>query len=252
MATKDTPNTTDKMSNLFEASSEATSASTSPNESFTTNTDPSGSSTPLSSLTDLALTQFEPTGTEVNDGTLKLNKTLDHKLSNYLESETIDNAKEITKELPPAYKRRFAFDCAFGFTGSFDEPEAPPKTKGAFLDALIAEMDLVGKVQAGLQAYQHAINSRKHHTFQPDFLIGQNTATIITLDQLDQISAHLEEVKEEVDRMERDDADIKDELFDAFRHAQPWVARTRAILVHSHVFYKINFVLASDKNATKA
>ncbi|KAK5467865.1 hypothetical protein LTS15_000838 [Exophiala xenobiotica] len=28
----------------------------------------------------------------------------------------------------------------------------------------------------------------------------------------------------------------------------PWVARTRAILIHSHVFYKINFVLACEKN----
>lgn len=202
---------------------------------------------------------MEPTTTsDADSGTLKLNKDLDRRLSTYLESAriteaaTFDNAKDVRPELPAAYKRRFTFDCAFGFTGSFDEPEAPPKTKIAFLDALVAEMDLVEKVQAGLQSYQHAINSRKHHTFEPDFLIGQNTATIITLDQLDQIRAHLKEVKEEVDKIEQDDVDIKDELFEAFGHARPWVARSRAILVHSHVFYKINFVLASDKNATKA
>ncbi|KAK7898045.1 hypothetical protein LTR67_004677 [Exophiala xenobiotica] len=34
-------------------------------------------------------------------------------------------------------------------------------------------------------AYQHAVNSRKYHTFSADFLIGQNTATIITMNQWD-------------------------------------------------------------------
>ncbi|KIW17110.1 hypothetical protein PV08_04301 [Exophiala spinifera] len=233
-------------------------ASTSPSQtadtrsdgSFTSSASTSGTSTLYSSFTDVQLTKSESTTSDANnDGPLKLNEVLDHRLSMILESEPIanstsyDKSKQVANEFSAAYKSRFNFNCAFRFTGSVDEPEAPPKTKGAFLKALIAEMGLAANVQAGLQAYQHALNSRKHHVFEPDFLIDQNTATIITIDQLDQIVAHLKEAKEGVDKIELDDAGIPDELFEAFCHAQLWVARTRAILVQLHVFYKINFVL---------
>ncbi len=160
-------------------------------------------------------------------------------------------ATELTTDVPaPTSRDPFGFVCAFGFSGSFDTPAAVPTTKEAFVDAIGAEIAGIGMIQRGLQSYQVAINSRQHHTFSTQFLIDQNTATVITIDQLDQIVAHLETVREEVSMtVEHDEAEVKKDLVEAFEQAQPWVSRTRAILLHSHVFYKINFALASDKKA---
>jgi hypothetical protein len=137
--------------------------------------------------------------------------------------------------------------CAWGFTGRFKEPEAPPTNKAAFLTALKTEIRGIGTIQVAMQAYQHSINSRQHHTFSVDFLIHQNTAVIVTLDQLDQISAHLRDIEEEVLRIEEEDVKINEELYTAFQQTQTWVARARAIIRHSHVFYKINYVLSKPR-----
>ncbi|KAI1617539.1 hypothetical protein EDD36DRAFT_424391 [Exophiala viscosa] len=210
----------------------------------------SGFCTPLSSNADTA-------ESSVSEGTLDLRKDLDQKLEALVLAEETSppfqsHAIESATEAASAFKSPIAgFECAFGFTGLFQEPSAPPKAKAAFLVALKAEIEGIGKIQSGLQAYQLAINSRKYHTFSTRFLIGQNTATIITLDQLDQIVLHLKKVEEEVQKIEHEDTEVEQGLFEAFRHAQPWVARTRAILIHSHVFYKINFVLASEKKTTR-
>ncbi|KAK5467864.1 hypothetical protein LTS15_000837 [Exophiala xenobiotica] len=265
MATEKTPIATTVAPQPSHASPLATSASASalpkldlhPRESSIITIDPSGTTTPPSSLADaaLGLAPHRSDDSTASENTMTLRNKIDDELQAFvLAQETPQHLPQVKADDIPTEiaatpsNRRFTFECAFGFTGSFDEPAALPKTKGAFLAALKTEIDGIARIQHGLQAYQHAINSRKYHTFTTDFLIGQNTATIITMDQLDQIEAHLVEVQEEVQRIENDDTEVEHELFEAFRHAQPWVARTRAILIHSHVFYKINFVLACEKN----
>ncbi|EXJ56795.1 hypothetical protein A1O7_07139 [Cladophialophora yegresii CBS 114405] len=139
------------------------------------------------------------------------------------------------------------FECAFGFSGAVDKPADIPKTKAAFVAALTDEIIVIAGIQRGLKSYQTAINSGKYHTFRNEFLIDQNTATIITVDQLDQIAAHLKKLEKDVKDIFDHKAEVEEELMDAFRQVQPWVMRARAILRHCHVFYKINFVLASEK-----
>lgn len=183
----------------------------------------------------------------------KITKKLDEKLEKLVleeEPTPVDEpAEAISTEIPsPSTKAQlFQFQCAFGFKGDLDEPTTIPKTKIAFLNAIRAEISGIGFIQKGLHAYMCEINSRKYHVFSTQFLIHQNTATVITCDQLDQIHKHLQEVVKEVQEIEGDEAVVKDELIEAFRHAQPWVQRTRRILVESHVFYKINYVLGADK-----
>ncbi|OAP63722.1 hypothetical protein AYL99_02949 [Fonsecaea erecta] len=187
----------------------------------------------------------------ISESTAALHNELDRKLEALvLAEETVplhgQSAADLPTEVPaPTSRDPFGFVCAFGFTGSFDEPSAVPRTKGAFLDAIRGEIEGIGMTQRGLQSYQNAINSRKYHTFSTQFLIDQNTATVITLDQLDQITFHLKKVEEEAQEIENEEEEVKDELMEAFKHAQPWVMRVRAILRHCHVFYKLNFVLAT-------
>lgn len=45
--------------------------------------------------------------------------------------------------------------------------------------------------------------------------------------------------------------DVRIDLQEAFGHAKPWIARTRAVVVDSHVFYKINYALAADNKGRK-
>lgn len=214
-----------------------------------------------SSSTGAVLGTATPSDSEasfVSETTAELRKELDQKLEALVQEEEpeppkVQPASELPTVIPaPSSNDPFGFVCAFGFTGSFDQPEAVPKTKGVFLNAINAEIEGIGMIQRGLQSYQGAINSRRHHTFSTEFLINQNTATVITLDQLDQITAHLKEVEKEVQKIGEEEGEVGRELLDAFEHARPWVSRTRAILRHCHVFYKINFVLASDKKTTKA
>ncbi|KEF63742.1 uncharacterized protein A1O9_01720 [Exophiala aquamarina CBS 119918] len=141
----------------------------------------------------------------------------------------------------------FNFDCAFGYTGRFETPPAPPKTRGSLLTAMKAEITKIGVLQSGLQAYQREINSRKHHTFSIRFLVNQNTAIVVTLGQLDQIIQYVKQTQEEVEAIQDDEVVIQNKLRMEFQQAQSWVAKTRAILVHSHVFYKINFVLPGQE-----
>ncbi|OCT48944.1 hypothetical protein CLCR_05116 [Cladophialophora carrionii] len=139
------------------------------------------------------------------------------------------------------------FECAFGFSGAIDKPADIPKTKTAFIVALRDEIEVIGGIQRGLKSYQAAINSGKYHTFRTEFLIDQNTASVITVHQLEQIAAHLKKLEKDVEEIQDYKAEVKEELMDAFGQVQPWVMRARAILRHCHVFYKINFVLASEQ-----
>ncbi|KIX98951.1 uncharacterized protein Z520_05412 [Fonsecaea multimorphosa CBS 102226] len=201
--------------------------------------------------------ESETSSSVISEATAALHHELDRKLEALvLAEETVPPRGQSAADLPtdvpaPTSRDPFGFVCAFGFTGAFDEPSAIPKTKGAFLDAIRGEIEGIGMTQRGLQSYQNAINSRKYHTFSTQFLIDQNTATVITLDQLDQITTHLKKVEREVQEIEKEDGEVKDELMEAFRHTQPWVMRTRAILRHCHVFYKLNFVLATGKKTTQ-
>ncbi|OAL35252.1 hypothetical protein AYO20_05506 [Fonsecaea nubica] len=207
------------------------------------------SSTPAESETSVSL---------FSEGTTALQNELDRRLEALvLAEETVPPHGQTAADLPtnvpaPTSGDPFGFVCAFGFTGSFDEPSVVPKTKRAFLDAIRGEIEGIGMTQRGLQSYQTAINSRKYHTFSTKFLIDQNTATVITIDQLDQITTHLKRVEEEVQQIENEDEEVKDELMEAFNHARPWVMRTRALLRHCHVFYKLNFVLATGTEITMA
>ncbi|EXJ73982.1 uncharacterized protein A1O5_02276 [Cladophialophora psammophila CBS 110553] len=214
--------------------------------------------TPISSTSGQPATpaDSETSGSAISEVTAKLHPDLDRKLEALVFAEEIvpprgQSADDLPTEVPaPTSRDPFGFVCAFGFTGSFDEPPAVPRTKGAFLTAIRGEIEGIGMIQRGLQSYQNAINSRKYHTFSPRFLIDQNTATVITLDQLDQITTHLKKLEEEVQEMENEE-EVREELMEAFRQAQPWVMRTRAILRHCHVFYKINFVLATGTQNTQ-
>jgi hypothetical protein len=174
----------------------------------------------------------------------------------------------LTESLPSATIDPFSnFQCAFGFTGPLATPAAVPTTKADFLQAINKEILCVGELQRGLQSYQSVINSRKHYTFSVRFLIDQNTATIITIDQLDKLGEHLKKVEMEVEAITGDveddgkgvgegvadgeDVSVSEDFVKAYEHAQPWIMRARAILRHCHVFYKINFVLASGKKSTR-
>lgn len=225
----------------------------SPDPSFT-----SSSAQPSPFLTPTSSTLTTPSVNAENElAATALNQELDRKLEALVLAEetatsTIEPVIDLTAQttLPSSNDPFSGFECAFGFSGALDEPAVVPKTKAAFVTAIEGEIEGIGMIQRGLISYQNAINSRKHHTFSTAFLINQNTSTIITLDQLDQIAVHLKKVEEEAHAIEEDDDEIKDELMDSFKHAQPWIMRTRAILRHCHVFYKINFVLAADKGTT--
>lgn len=156
-------------------------------------------------------------------------------------AEGLQGEDEALKQNP------FKFDCAFGYTGRFEPPPTPPSTRVGFLTAMKTEITKIGVLQSGMQAYQREINSRKHHIFSTRFLVDQNTAIIVTLAQLDQIIQYIKRAQEEVEAIQDEDAVIENKLVMEFQQAQSWVARTRAILVHSHVFYKINFVLPGQK-----
>ena len=50
---------------------------------------------------------------------------------------------------------------------------------------------------------------------------------------------------------EENEENVRTDLRESFSHAKPWIARTRAIMVHSHVFYKTNYALAADARKEK-
>lgn len=141
----------------------------------------------------------------------------------------------------------FPLVCAFGFTGKFDLPPSASSTKQGFLAAMDKELVTIGELQSGMQAYQQAINSRQYTVFSTRFLVAENTATIVTIGQLDEITSYIKKIVEEVQINHDDDSTVEDEKLAVFHQAQSFVARARAILVHNHVFYKINFVLVAKK-----
>ena len=212
--------------------------------------------TPASSATPLPVTPAESASSgSVSETTAELRKELDQKLEAFILKEDCAlpqarPAADIPVEGPPSVTYLPEFECAFGFFGAVGTPEVIPETKDAFITAVRAEIEVIGEVQKGMQSYQTAINSRKHHTFSTEFLINQNTAIVISIDQLDQVAAHLKKVKKKVETIEDEDGTVKKEFLDAFKQAQPWVLRMRAILRHCHVFFKVNFVLASEKQST--
>lgn len=190
---------------------------------------------------------------DVDSETIPL-PSLNENWENPLDKETavssdgfMARAEGIQAEGKAPKRQPFNFVCAFGFTGKFDAPSTPPSTKDGFLSATTSEISKIGVLQSGMQAYQREINSRKHYTFSTRFLVDQNTAIIVTLSQLDQIIRYIKQIQEEVELVQHANSVMEKELLMVFHQAQSWVARARAILIHSHVFYKINFVLADEK-----
>lgn len=144
------------------------------------------------------------------------------------------------------------WQCAFGWQCELDAVEAVPKSRGAFKAALVKEINAVAYIDQGLASYIKAIHSGEHHIFTHDFLTHQDNAYEKASKQLETISENLNAVADEVSGGGSDDEEVHQHLHDAFMHAKPWIVRTRRILVESHVFYKINYVLASNKKTIEA
>lgn len=134
--------------------------------------------------------------------------------------------------------------CAWGFTGKLDQPSAIPDTKADFEDAIALEKRAIVNIKAGLGSYVREIHSGTHYTFGHDFLSGEDAAFHTTIEQLDVLISHLDNVLTEVNDVRTPPADtVNEELRLAFGHVQPWVVRARAALKANHVFYKINYAL---------
>lgn len=144
-------------------------------------------------------------------------------------------------------------ECGFGMEMEATTPSSIPSTKPEFLKAVKGELTTISFVKAGLSRYLAVLNSGEHQVFSQAFLESQNKATEITFKQLDQIKEHLYEIEAELGAgMESEAGEngheekVRVELLELFGHAKPWVARTRAVMVSSHVFYKVNYALAAD------
>lgn len=143
--------------------------------------------------------------------------------------------------------------CGFGMEMEAVTPSSIPSTKPEFLEAVKGEITTIAFVKAGLARYLAVLNSGEHQVFSQAFLESQNNATAITFQQLDQIKEHLDEIVAEL-AVEKEsevngnghEEEVRAELQELFGHAKPWVARTRAVMVSSHVFYKVNYALAAD------
>lgn len=169
-----------------------------------------------------------------------------------LEEEVKDEESEVVVKTETITDNPYKFwECGFGYQGELDPPATIPDTKKEFLAAVKNEVQTAGFIKQGLISYLKAISSGEHHAFSEDFLKNQNHSTNIALGQLFQIVTNLEKVITEIEAIGDDTSKVNTELKEAFAHAQPWVQRTQKILVSSHVFYKINYVLASDKNKDK-
>lgn len=133
-------------------------------------------------------------------------------------------------------------------------PSSIPSRPEDFLEAVRGELKIIASVRAGLVRYVEVISSGEHQVFTDGFLESQSKATSITMSQLDQIKGHLDEIVLEIEKKlenivndEESQEDVPVDLQEAFGYAKPWIARTRAIMINSHVFYKINYALAADK-----
>ncbi|KIV95635.1 hypothetical protein PV10_03264 [Exophiala mesophila] len=140
------------------------------------------------------------------------------------------------------------FQCAWGFKGRFEEPAPLPLCKEAFLLVIAEGIDSADLIRAGFQAYQQALNSNKTQGFSPRFLASENVSIAVTQHQLDKIKIYLEAIREEIGRSSCADTFVDDETVHDAMYCLSWIARCRAILVHSHVYYKVNYTLVGSEN----
>lgn len=160
--------------------------------------------------------------------------------------ELSDERREGSKGVEEQHKNPFPLTCAFGFTGKFEIPHVAPSTKQDFLVTVDGELATVIELSSGFKAYQDAINQHGNHAFSMRFLERENTAIRTTLYQLDGLASYLNKIRVEVE-IKGDDSTVENDILTAFPQIQMFVARARAILVHCHVFFKINFVLVAKK-----
>lgn len=187
-----------------------------------------------------------------NEATSKPCENLETELKHEINSIP-KNTVAIEMSTPNPYGK---WECAFAYSGKLDNPEeftkpnldTVPSTKARFIEAIQDEIAVIGNLQSGYVAYVKAINSGSHQAFSDDFLKGQTDACHKTIGQLFQIAKDLKHMMKEVEAIEDDSHNVKIEYREVFGYARPWVRRTRAVLVSCHVFYKINYVLGSDKS----
>lgn len=177
-------------------------------------------------------------------------------LDNEAPMEKKQSADEIPTEMPESLKHgSYSFVCSFGWVGDEEvDLDETPLTRESYIEKLEDAKDGIAFVERSVINYQNEINSRGHHKFRTDFLQHQNFACIQVLDQLSEIKAHVDEVIEEINSFLGDDeAELKERLTVAYKHALPWVKRTRRLVSEAHIFYKLNYVLGrKTAKATKS
>jgi type IV secretory pathway TrbF-like protein len=163
------------------------------------------------------------------------------------------SAEQIPTEVDESLKQgSFSFDCSFGWTGDeATDLEETAVSQEAYIEKLDDAKDGIAFVTQSVVNYQGEINSRKKHKFTTLFLGHQNQACVVTLNQLDEIQVHIDEVIEEIRSLKEDDDHLKEKLVTAYKHAVPWVKRTRRLVAEAHIFYKLNYVLGRQQKTTK-
>jgi len=200
------------------------------------------------------LSPFHPTGTSKSPSSTPLDTPTrdlikeDIKLFKELKDESIPPTPSF-EDVPstPGVNRFSHWECGFGFKHDPLTPSSVPVSKLDFRKAVKGELTTISFVKAGLSRYREAINSGEHTVFPESFLEKQNRSTEVTLAQLDKIREHLEVVDAELEGLgEGNDEEVRAGLQEVYSHAKPWIAKTRSVMIHSHVFYKTNYVLAAD------
>lgn len=177
----------------------------------------------------------------------------DIKLLHELKDESIPPTPSFD-DLPraPGINRFSHWECGFGFSHPPLTPSSAPFNVPDFLKAVAGELNTLTFVKAGLSRYTSVINSGEHTVFPQSFLDKQRRSTEITLAQLDRIKAHLDEIVRELGEIQEGGQDeVRSELQEVFSHAKPWIAKIRAVMISSHVFYKTNYALAADARKEK-
>lgn len=177
----------------------------------------------------------------------------DEKLIDVLQSEMdlpTPNLETIPRAMltPGIDNRCGSWECGFNFTYGPITPSSAPSNKEDLGKAVRDELVTVNFLKAGLAKYRQVINTGEHTTFPKEFLDKQNRATHVTLVQLERVGEHLQEILNSLADLltQMDNDQVRTELVEMYCHAKPWIARTRAIIVHSHAYYKINYRLAAD------
>ena len=195
----------------------------------------------------------EATRNRLNEDDRRLEQFL---LENEPFNEEKQTAEQIPTEMPEILKHgSYSFVCSFGWIGDKDiDLEETPLSRESYIEKLEDAKDGIAFVDRAVINYQTEINSRGHHKFKGDFLHHQNAGCIQTLEQLDEIKVHIDEVIEEINSFLGDDeVELKERLTQAYFHALPWVKRTRRLVSEAHIFYKLNYVLGRKTiKATKA